>query len=173
MRLLMRPASLISALVCSLVACSSASRLSVADVTSERRSVLDTLPCSAIEIEGPVIYFEPMSSELSEEAQVRLVEYAYQLGRCASFPLQIRGYVDFTVEEIRVSEQLSQERAGAVARELVRLGIDAELIVCARGWGGSELRLGPGSSLEEREAWRSAPRHRRTEMFAYGGFCPG
>lgn len=101
------------------------------------------------------LLFGRESARLSPRAQQIVAAIAAVLMKYDSTLLAVNGFSDTTgtpEQEAKVSE----ERAGAVSRALVALGVDPGRVV-TRGFGATHLKIPTGSNVSE-------PRNRRVEI---------
>ncbi len=93
------------------------------------------------------IQFRAETSEVSKEDYARLDEIAKVLSLVKGGKFLVEGHTA-RVGDITGEQELSEERARAVARELVKRGVDADSFIC-RGWGGSKP-IAPNTTVKGR-----------------------
>jgi len=99
--------------------------------------------------------FETGSAAFSGRASETFAAIAAVVRKYDSTQLQVNGYTDTSGAPER-NQQLTQARAGAIAKALTDDGVDAHRIL-ARGFGDRALKIPTGNGVSE-------PRNRRIEI---------
>jgi len=82
------------------------------------------------------LYFDPGSTKLLPESQMKLREFVTALGTNGGARVSVNGHTD-NVGDAASNMRLSQQRADAVKGDLVRMGISADHLT-ARGFGEAD-----------------------------------
>lgn len=101
------------------------------------------------------ILFELGSSELSREAREIIRSVSFVLNEYDQTIVEVSGFTDTTGSE-ELNQNLSEERAGAVAERLIRFEVMPQRLI-VRGYGETRLKIRTGDGVNE-------PRNRRVEI---------
>ncbi len=100
--------------------------------------------CPAPIVDTYIVFFDFNKSNLSAEAQAVVAEAAATYQSTGKVNIDVVGHTD-TVGSASYNQSLSERRAGAVASELVSLGVPADKIMTSgRGFADPLVPTGPG-----------------------------